>query len=181
MIWSPSISLRSNGLRSNRSSHEQEHHKATLYVVSAVVFGSYLVAIAFFIRQLRSLHATICRCCCLRVDAAGRLPMVIIRLRMWGRWCHLYPSLPGSRATAIIVGSPSSVKLLSMTTPAVIPMMEIWRSAVPIAVIGGSKEKGDAKASAIRGVTVIICRIGGGLRVPTVGPAAGVTPIWGGS
>jgi hypothetical protein len=43
-------------------------------LVSAVVFGSYLVAIAFFIRQLRSLRATICRCCCLRVDAAGRLP-----------------------------------------------------------------------------------------------------------
>jgi hypothetical protein len=70
---------------------------------------------------------------------------------------------------------------LPMTMPAVMPMIEIWGSAVPIAVIGGSKVKGDASASAIPGVTVIICRIGGGWRVPRVGPVAGVAPIWGGS
>ena len=71
--------------------------------------------------------------------------------------------------------------ILPMTIPAVVPMMEIWGSVVPIAVIGGSKVKGDAGAAAIPGVTVPVCRIGGGWRVPRVGPVSGVAPIWGGS
>jgi hypothetical protein len=61
---------------------------------------------------------------------------------------------------------------LLMTMPAVIP---VSGSAVPIAVIRGCKVKGDA--SAIRRVTVIICRIGVWSRVPRVGSAGGVAPI----
>jgi hypothetical protein len=61
------------------------------------------------------------------------------------------------------------------------PVMEISSSTVPIAVICGCKVKVDAGASAIAGVTVIICRIGVGWRVSRVGPVAGVAPIWGGS
>ena len=67
-----------------------------------------------------------------------------------------------------------------MTMPAVMPMMEISGSAVPIAVIRRSKVKVDA-SSAILGVTVIICRIGVGSRVPGVGPAVRVAPIGVGS
>jgi len=69
---------------------------------------------------------------------------------------------------------------LLITMPAMIPMIKIG-SAVPIAVICGCKVKVDAKASAIRGVTVNRCRIGVGSRVPGVGSVAGVAPIWGGS
>jgi hypothetical protein len=47
--------------------------------------------------------------------------------------------------------------------------------------IGESKVEGDDSAAAIRGVTVIICRIAEGWRVPRVGPVAGVAPMWGGS
>ena len=49
--------------------------------------------------------------------------------------------------------------------------------AVPIAVISGCKVKGDTKASAIRRVPVVICRIGVGSRVPTIASAVGVAPI----
>jgi hypothetical protein len=66
-----------------------------------------------------------------------------------------------------------------MTIPAAMPMMEISGSAVPIAVIWRSKVKVDASSSAILGVTVNICRIGVGWRVPRVGSAVGVAPIWG--
>jgi hypothetical protein len=67
---------------------------------------------------------------------------------------------------------------LPMTMPAAMPISGV---AVAIAVICGCKVKVDAGASAIRGVAVIIRRIGVGLRVPRVGPVAGVAPIWGGS
>jgi hypothetical protein len=56
-------------------------------------------------------------------------------------------------------------------------MTAVSGSAVPIAVISGCKVKGDARASAIPWVTVIICRIGERRRVPRIGPAVGVARV----
>lgn len=68
-----------------------------------------------------------------------------------------------------------------MTIPAVIPLMKISGSFVTIAVICGRKGQVEAGASAIPGVTVTVCRIGVGWRIPRVGPAVWVAPIRGGS
>jgi hypothetical protein len=68
---------------------------------------------------------------------------------------------------------------LLMTMP--VPMIRISGSAVPIAVVYGCRGKVEGEASAIRGITVIVRRIGVGSRVPRIGAAAGVALRLGGS
>jgi hypothetical protein len=82
----------------------------------------------------------------------------------------VWPDVPSARDRATLL----------MTMPAVIPMIKITGSGVPIGIICGRVDgKVDTKASAIRGVTVIICRIGVGSRVPRVGSACRVAPLRG--
>jgi hypothetical protein len=56
----------------------------------------------------------------------------------------------------------------------VMPTIHISGSAVPIARICGRREKLEADASAIRRVTVIICRISVGSHVPGIWSAGGI-------
>jgi hypothetical protein len=68
-----------------------------------------------------------------------------------------------------------------MTMCAVMPVMLISRVNVSIADISGRKIKGDAEATAIRRISVVIGRIGVRWRVSGVASAVWITAISGGS